>query len=468
MKSDVFSKLRLKLSISFMLVFAFVLVLLIGFLNVYLFLSNARESERFMDSLIDDFCIEDPSKKMAERDDVFGSSKFLNSQSIVKNPRYSHPSDRVPPPKPEEIFPSISESPADDNSCSWIEKVFPFKTTLKGFRNYYTAFLDKDGNTELVLQDFYDSISKNYEDILIKKILDLNKEKGTYGSYSFKIEPFRDGYILVILDRELEVNQQEKFAFTSVVLFMVSLLLVFIFSLILSRWATKPVEEAFSTQKRFIADASHELKTPIAVIDANVDVLLQDYPDNKWLGYIKTENFRMRKLVLDMLSLAKSDAGREKFDMLPFDIANAAALAVLPFESLAFEQNKNLILDEISKESIIVNGDESKIKQLVIILTDNALKNSDKNATIKISLVKENNRCILKVYNTGHGIAPEYRDKIFNRFYRVDSSRDRNTGGYGLGLSIAQTIAAAHHGRITVDSVVGEYAEFTFTMPCEK
>ena len=118
-----------------------------------------------------------------------------------------------------------------------------------------------------------------------------------------------------------------------------------------------------------------------------------------------------------------------------------------------------------SKDPIPVTGEESKIKQVVIILTDNALKNSEKGAIIKITAGFENSKRYVRVYNTGHGIAPEDIDKIFNRFYRVDTSRDRNTGGYGLGLSIAQTIAKAHGGQIAVQSELGKYAQFTLLLP---
>ncbi|MBQ2481928.1 MAG: GHKL domain-containing protein, partial [Treponema sp.] len=231
-----------------------------------------------------------------------------------------------------------------------------------------------------------------------------------------------------------------------------------------SRIAVEPVEEAFLRQRNFIADASHELKTPIAVIGANIDVVEQELPGNKWLGYIKTENSRMAELVKNLLYLAKNDADRNNLCMMKFDFANAVEGAALPFESVAMEQGKSMDIS-VPEEPLWVMGDESHIKQVAVILIDNAIKNSDAGAVIKISVRAEGKKGFLTVYNTGRGIAEKDIPQIFNRFYRADSSRARSTGGYGLGLTIAKSIADSHRGKITVKSEEGKYAEFTFMMP---
>ncbi len=447
MKSDVFNSLRRKLTLSFMLVLAFVLAILIGSLNLYLYISNYHESVVFMDSILNDKNISLVKLGHSRKGPVFDNVGALDPTFRFKDlecPKKSGPTLRY---------------------RKIIESALPFSAFSGGFRNYYLVELDDSNSIVRTLKNFSNAYTDDYKKALVKKILSLDETTGVYLSYGYSYKKTDDGYLLVILDRELEMRQQHRFAIVSVFMFIVSFTVIFIVSLILSRWAIRPVELAFDQQKRFIADASHELKTPIAVIDANVEVLLQDDPENKWLGYIKTENERMSRLVLDMLTLAKTDAGRMNVEMLPFDLAKAVTLSVLPFESIAFEQEKFLVLAGIPDEPVIVNGDESKIKQVVIILVDNAIKNSEKGALIRIRLERDNNKCHVRVYNTGHGIEPEFKDKIFNRFYRIDSSRDRNTGGYGLGLSIAQTIANAHHGKITVESEVEKYAEFVLTLP---
>jgi len=338
------------------------------------------------------------------------------------------------------------------------------RNRFSGFRDFYTAKLDASGNVTQMVNDFSQQIGNEQKTNLVRTIFNLKRDKGTYQLYGYEVAKKEYGYLIVILDRAMELTQQKRFMIASLVLYILNLFLSFGVSWAFALWSLKPVQEAFIKQKQFIADASHELKTPIAVIGANIDVLQQEIPHNKWLDYIKEENSRMSGLVKDLLYLAKNDAGRDSLMKLPFDLGDATACAVLPFESIAFEQHKNLDI-EIPKIPIPVVADENKIKQIIIILTDNALKNSDSGATIKISAGIEGSRRFVKVYNTGTGIAPQDLDKLFNRFYRADSSRNRNTGGYGLGLAIAQTIAVAHGGKITVASTYGKFAEFTLRLP---
>ena len=162
--------------------------------------------------------------------------------------------------------------------------------------------------------------------------------------------------------------------------------------------------------------------------------------------------------------LAKEDSGRLTMDKHSFDLANAISCAVLPFESVAFEDKKLLEFD-IPKDQLFIEGDEERIKQIAVILTDNAIKNSYEHSVIKVSVGVSADRYFVSVYNEGDGIPPEDLDRIFDRFYRVDKSRDRKTGGYGLGLSIAQTIAKEHDGIITVKSEEKKFAQFTLELP---
>ena len=192
--------------------------------------------------------------------------------------------------------------------------------------------------------------------------------------------------------------------------------------------------------------------------------MLSSYPDNKWLGYIKTETERMAEMTKKLLYLARSDSNENKFFMRTFDLCSAIAEVVLPFESVVFEQGKNLQMNFPSEE-VLVFADEASLKQIAVIFLDNALKNTEENGIIKISIQSQKNKRFLKVYNTGQGIKPEDIKKIFQRFYRSDTSRNRLTGGSGLGLAIASTIAEAHNGSVYAKSEYGKYAEFTFEIP---
>jgi signal transduction histidine kinase len=474
MSLDVFRKLRLKLAVIIMFVLAVVLALIIGTFNLYLRSSNRRQSELFMTELVANEGRR-PRPSGGPMGDMFDEDEKPNwKPDATIPPRQDNKADemngRIPPEKPSgqrmpEAMPQNEMQPPEmQNQNNSLLSWFLIKTNTNGFRNYYTAKLDENGNVTQVVNNFSEQYDSESVAKLVNDIFKLKKTTGVFELFRYTVAKKDYGYLIVLLDSANEINQERRFGLVSLILFGVSLLIAFGISWTFSMWSIKPVQDAFIKQKQFIADASHELKTPIAVIGANIDVLQQEIPNNKWLEYIKTENIRMGVLVKDLLYLAKNDAGRDKLTMLPFDLGDAAACAILPFESVAFEQGKTLEI-AIPKDPIPITADEAKIKQVVIILTDNALKNSEKGAVIRVTAGYEGSKRFVKVYNTGHGIAPEDLQKIFNRFYRVDTSRDRNTGGYGLGLAIAQTIAKAHDGKINVTSELGKYAEFTLLLP---
>lgn len=333
-----------------------------------------------------------------------------------------------------------------------------------GIRNCLTLHLDTAGKIKEVIHRFPLFYSSEDMQALVFDIMQLKEPTGFYSVFAYAVQAEdAEGYLLVLLNCQAEFNTIHRFYFYSVLVWAVSLIFTALASWLLSGLLIRPVEEAFVRQKNFISDASHELKTPIAVISANIDVLIPDMPDNRWLQYIKAENERMSRLVKDLLFLARDDAGRSVTNVSTFDFTQAMENAILPFESVIFEDGKKLEMN-IEKD-ITYSGDEQKIKQVVIILVDNAIKNSEKGALIRVNVKKESQKVVLSVYNTGHGITEGDLHKIFLRFYRSDASRARNTGGYGLGLAIAKAIVDSHHGTIDVDSKYGEWAEFTVTLP---
>jgi signal transduction histidine kinase len=252
-----------------------------------------------------------------------------------------------------------------------------------------------------------------------------------------------------------------------------SLLAFFLISVYLARWALRPVEKSWESQRQFIADASHELKTPLTVILANVDILNSHKEDtienqHKWIEYIRAEASHMSGLVNDLLFLAKSDASRENVVLSETNLSDIVWNCYLPFESVAFEQEK--MLDAEIEPDIMMKGDAGKLKQLVMILLDNACKYTEKNGSIKVTLYKkaEKDKVYLTVNNSGAVITPENIEHLFERFYRAEESRAREMGGYGLGLSIAKTITEMHHGKISVTSTKEEGTTFCATFHLSK
>lgn len=278
------------------------------------------------------------------------------------------------------------------------------------------------------------------------------------------------GKVIVFSDRTEEIATLNRLLMICLLIGILSFAILFVITLYLAQWAISPVAKAWEKQKQFVADASHELKTPLTVIATNTDVVLGnpfDYVENqsKWLHYIKTETERMTKLVNDLLYLAKVDDDESLLHRLEFNISEAFTNVCLPFESIIFESNKHFHMD-IAPE-LIIYGDENRLKQLAIILLDNAIKNTTENGDIYFSLKKDvaKNKLIFSVTNTGPGIPVEHHHKIFERFYRVDPSRARETGGYGLGLSIAKSIVTQHSGNIEVQSSPEGPTTFSVTLP---
>ena len=293
--------------------------------------------------------------------------------------------------------------------------------------------------------------------------INSNEQSGEIGSYAYLIELKPYGKIIVFLDISQYQHVNRNLFFTTFFMGITAVILFTLISFSLSFWLVKPVKENFERQKRFISDASHELKTPLAVISANTDVLESEIGENKWLTYIRSESQRMSELVNELLTLARlDDKSGHKLIMTEINLSDLVLMTTLPFESTVFEMGKKFDVDV--QPDIKCKGDESALKHILTILIDNAVKYSAEHGEISVKLYNQSNKHIIEVYNTGEGIKPENLSKIFERFFRQDESRNSKTGGYGLGLSIAKSSVEAHGGKISVQSVYGKWVKFTVTL----
>lgn len=229
----------------------------------------------------------------------------------------------------------------------------------------------------------------------------------------------------------------------------ISLIIIYVISKKVSNIIVMPVEDTLEKQKQFISDASHELKTPLAVIEANADVLENEIGDNKWLKYIQNETDSMDKLINELLLLAKIENVDDIKSYEKFNISNQIEMCVSVFESIAYDK-KVKIVTRIQK-NIILNGNRQDVEHIVSTLLDNAIKHSEPEKEVIIELAKERNNVILQIKNYGVSIPDEQKDKIFERFYRIDKSRNRNEKRYGLGLAIAKSIVLKYKGKIDVE-----------------
>ncbi|MGE5614456.1 MAG: sensor histidine kinase [Bacillota bacterium] len=274
-------------------------------------------------------------------------------------------------------------------------------------------------------------------------------------------------YQIMFLDVTMYERTLFQLLITLLSVGLVMLFAIFIISYCFANRAIKPIAEAWERQKQFVADASHELKTPLSIINANYDALLANSEETiqsqlKWLDYIKIGTDRMTKLVNDLLSLAKMEDMRFEMQKAPFDMSNAVNDVIFSMEAAAAE--KGIRLTCSIEPGIIVRSDAERIKQVITILFDNAVKYANEKGQIDISLAKSKRHVEFSIKNSGKGIAKQDLPKIFDRFYRVDPSRTQETGSYGLGLSIAKTIMERLGGEIYAASVENEYTAFTFTL----
>ncbi|WP_147615810.1 sensor histidine kinase [Treponema pectinovorum] len=327
---------------------------------------------------------------------------------------------------------------------------FSFSLKIDLINNKYEYVYGKN-------QNFYDGDIEK----LCLNIIEKKKHRGIYKGYFYIVRNYEDNTSLIcLMNRVSELQYLKNLYISSTIIFCISVFISFIISFISSRLLLLPVEECFESQRQFISDSGHELRTPIATIEANLAVVMSEYPNNKWLQYINEENKSMGKLVNNLLFLSRNDKYWKKVTFKQFDLTSAINNAVLPFESILYEQKKNLNI-QINRNMKLI-GDENAIKQVITILMDNAIKYSLTGGIIRVLAYSENQFYFIKIYNTGMGIQLENLTKVFDRFFREDSARTK--GGYGLGLAIAHNIIREAGGVLTVDSDGKTWVEFTIKL----
>ena len=306
----------------------------------------------------------------------------------------------------------------------------------------------------------------------INSIYKDNKNKGKIkiDDYTYKFEKrnFGNSIKIVLLNISPEESLKIKLIQIFILVGFISLVFLLIISIFLTNKSIEPIKETFDKQKQFIADASHELKTPLTIIKTNTSLLLSNAEDtiknqSKWIKYIESQSDRMSELVNEMLSLAKLDVEENKLIISDINLSNIIENMLLTFDAIIFE-NK-ITLDTNINKNIMIKGNSDSIKKLFSILMDNAVKYTNKGGSISVNLITDKNKAKLIVKNTGDGIPKDKLDKIFERFYRADDSRDRETGGYGLGLSIAKSIVQQHKGKIYASSNLYKDSTFTVELP---
>lgn len=319
----------------------------------------------------------------------------------------------------------------------------------------YLVEFSSDGSAVGIMNDVKPVMSDEALKNLAAQLMTGGKRRGISGRMIYRIasdESSGRSYV-AMMDNTLIDSSMKTLIVNTVVFGAVALIILFFVSLKASKEIMKPVEDTYWKQKQFISDAGHELKTPISTVNANAEILQREIGNNRWLDNILYENRRMKELVTGLLDLSRTE--NVEAVHTDVDFSRIVTGGILPFDSTAFE--KGLLLESDIEQDIHLEGDPNQLGQLVATLLDNAVSHAEKtqNANesagkILVTLHEEDKCAVLKVTNPGKEIPAEERDRIFERFYRTDSSRKLN-GHYGLGLAIAKAVVTAHEGEIKVE-----------------
>lgn len=285
---------------------------------------------------------------------------------------------------------------------------------------------------------------------------------------SYLVEYKSFGKIYIFTDRGLRERVLIYYLIIFIISFFLTIAIVWIISMFISEKAIQPVRTSMEEQKKFVADASHELRTPLAVIRSNIELIMES-PDStvkeneKWLGYIHQEALRITTMTENLLTLERYDSKKTEYSNELFSLSELVEEIAAGFLHLI--NSYGLSFEKHIQKDIYFYASPEKIKQLLTIFIDNAVKYT-KEGSVSLSLKQIDNEISISIKDSGSGIKDEDKDKIFERFYRVDKSRSRNLGGSGLGLSIAKTIIDEYKGKVELCSEFGVGSDFIISFKC--
>lgn len=293
---------------------------------------------------------------------------------------------------------------------------------------------------------------------------ETNRVRGFLDRYRFLSAPEESAVRILFLDCSRDFSAFRSFFISSICMALIGYVLFFFVILFFSNRFLRPVTESYEKQRQFITDAGHEIKTPLAIIQADVDVLEMEVGKNEWLDAIQSQVKRLSDLTSDLVYLSRMEETQEHLQMIEFPFSDVVSETAHSF--LAIAQTKGKQVQCTVEPMLSLSGDEKSIRQLVNILMDNALKYSPEDGIISLSAKKQGKYLHLTVFNTtADPVEQKNLPHIFERFYRMDASRSSQTGGYGIGLSVAKAIVCAHNGKISAATQDGQSLEIHAQFP---
>ncbi len=334
---------------------------------------------------------------------------------------------------------------------------------------YFSVRLAEDGSVNYVDTVRIAAVDMDSAVEYAEQALASGKERGFLDDYRFVVTASSEGDTLVIfLDCGRNLGTFRTFLLASVGMAAAGCLAVLLLVVLFSGRIVRPVAESYEKQKRFITDAGHEIKTPLAIIDADADVLEMDLEDenNEWLQDIRRQTKRLTELTNDLVYLSRMEEQQNSANLVDFPVSDLVSETAQGFQSRALQ--KEQIFNQNIQPMLTLHGDEKAIRQLTSILLDNAVKYTPEGGRIDLDLEQQGRNIVLTVYNDSASPVPkESMTKLFDRFYRTDPSRSSSTGGHGIGLSIAKAVVQAHKGKITASTADEKSLKITAILPAE-
>lgn len=440
-------RLRTKFIRIAMLSVALVLLALSLIVNAANFISTNRDLNQTLDMIYENQGTI-PTKRTADTEEA-------NAQL----PDTAAAGEEQLPPEEDHTPPELEEKPDSKPSSQPDRPRGPFNAETPYSTRYFYLRFDADGDLDSGNFSHIAAVTEDDADTYIKAALQHGAGYGFYTSgYKFRVvKEGENRYIAVFLDCYQELRAVRTLAVWSGVSFAVCLALVYVLVVLLSRRAIDPVVKASEQQKQFITDAGHELKTPITVIGTSLKVLEMEVGQQKWIDKARAQTEKLRELVQSLITLCKYDEETSPLHRKPFSISEAVTDTAGSFSD--FAQSKGHTIRVTAAPALSYCGDEAAVRQLVSILLDNAIKYAAPETEIQVSLEQLKRGVKLTVTNVCEQVPEGDLDRLFDRFYRPDVSRTAATGGFGIGLSIAKSIAEAHRGQIRA-SVQGTVISF--------
>ncbi|MCI8298774.1 MAG: HAMP domain-containing histidine kinase [Lachnospiraceae bacterium] len=385
---------------------------------------------------------------------IMSSVNFLNYQKVVTEADHvlrflSEHKGKFPPLPPQETADRKPLKPQEGKNPNLFHMTpeMPYET------RYFSVLLTENGNLISTDTKKIAAIDAKTASDYAARVWSSKETSGFLSCYRYLKETSSENIQITFLDCSRDLDTFRSFLVSSILVSLLGLCSVLCLVLVFSKIVMKPISESYEKQRRFITDAGHELKTPVTIINANREILELEYGENEWSQGIQKQTARLTDLTNQLIFLSRMEEPERRLQKIEFCISDLAEEAVQSFQAPAATQNKTLTSD--ITPLLPFYGDEASIRQLLYLLLDNAVKYSPPSGSIELTLKKRGKNICLTVYNTSNPVSKEHLSRLFDRFYRTDASRNSETGGCGIGLSLARAITDAHKGKISAESKDG-------------